>query len=350
MILSQTGPAKYNRAVVLCGDENVVDYARFVFWQVAKNDPDRAYDLVFCTPVEGLDARHPRLPEIRVCEIDTASLQDMPTRPAIPIANHIKVALPEIFRNDYEQIIYLDTDVYLRHGKLTDLFSLADRDRPVAAILDGIQWHEKLYEFARQSWATLGIDNIRYFNAGVQLFNVEAYCSANIKDRVVEYAADNFQHFNFTDQDALNGVLRGNWHPLPLEWNWQASETQFRLIRKFDPHLLHFVGTSKPYITVKTPYTRRYRNTYVRFSEDILEKPFVPINRPENNVLAIRNQSPVQRILKGLDLVNPFSYTGLYRYTEVLRTRKSIEKIRAAIRNRTALWPPEARDRGDPDA
>ncbi len=350
MLISETGQKKHNRAVILTGDENVVDYARFVFWQIAKNEPDRDYDLVFCTPVKGLEAGHPHLPEIRTCEISTTKLEAIPTRPSIPIACHIKVALPEIFRNDYEQIIYLDTDVYLRHGKLSDLFTLASTDKPVSAILDGIQWRDVLYESVRKSWTAMGIQNTRYFNAGVLVYNVEAYCQADIMAGVITYASENRHLFSFTDQDASNGYLRGDWHPLPPEWNWQGSETPFRLIPEFNPHLLHFVGTTKPYLTKTTRFTKQYRNTYVDFFEHVLEKAFVPIDRPANAPQGARKKRmSLQSVVTLINKINPLAYTPLYNYVDVRFMRSNIRKIQAGVQNRTALWPPDARNSGEPE-
>ncbi len=350
MLISQTGPARHNRAVILNGDENVVDYARFVFWQIAKNEPERDYDLVFCTPVKGLDARHPHLPEIRNCEVSTKGLEDIPTRPTIPLACHIKVALPEIFRADYKQIVYLDTDVYLRHGKISQLFDLASPDKPVSAVLDGIQWRDRVYEAARRSWTALGIVDTKYFNAGMLVYNVEAYCKADIKSGVVGFAADNGHLFAFTDQDASNGHLKGDWHPLPLEWNWQSSASAFHLIRKYNPKLLHFVGTTKPYISEAPRFSRRFRKSYAAFFNQILQKPFAPIVQPSNTPgKAPKARFTLQKLLVLINKVNPFAYTFLGGMRETITMRRNIDEISRAIRNGTKLWPPDARKRQEPD-
>ncbi len=344
MIINQSGPAKHTRAVILNGDENVADFARFIFHQIAANEPERDYDLVFCTPVPGLDPRHENLPEIRVCTIDTAFLDIMPTNRNIPPANHIKIALPELFRQDYEQILYLDTDIFIRHGKMSELMDLAPRGVAVSAVLDGLQWQDRLAKQQLDAWEVLEIGACKYFNAGIQVFDTAAYCEQNILENVLEYTKQNHQHFYFTDQDAFNGYLKGNWAPLPLEWNWQASRLSMQLVREFDPHILHFVGQTKPYLANPLSFTRSYGRYYEEFFEQILQKPLK--RKPRTKARDARHRPD---LLRRINRFNPFFYTPIRNLLALPRHRARLRRVSRAIKNGTALWPPEALQRGEKD-
>lgn len=350
MLTKQSGPKKYDRAVILCGDQNVVDFARFIFMQIAANEPERDYDLVFCTPDKGVDARHPRLPEIRVCEVNTDSLSDIPTNVRIPVASSIKISLPVLFQQEYKQIIYLDTDVFLRKGRMSDLFAAAHPGRAVSAVLDGLQWQENVGNVWRQSWRAMGIENRKYLNAGVLVFDVASYCQQDIFNHIIEYSSNNKQHFLLHDQDAINGYLNGDWAPLSLKWNWQTNEPASRLIKEFNPNILHFIGASKPYLSVATNGTRKYLAEYAAFYEQVLEKPLIRKTFPKlEKEEIIQNRIRVSSLIRAINRINLFYHTGLRGLGNTIAMRRHLRKIERAIADGNKIWPPSAMRAGEKD-
>ena len=85
----------------------------------------------------------------------------------------ILLGLPEIFAKDYEQIAYLDTDVFLKSGKVSDLLKAADPDFAVSGVVDCTQWHGAPRARQNEYWRAMGLIDLPYLNTGVLVLNVK---------------------------------------------------------------------------------------------------------------------------------------------------------------------------------
>jgi lipopolysaccharide biosynthesis glycosyltransferase len=190
-----------------------------------------------------------------------------------------RLLLPELL-SDFDTALYLDSDVILMDS-LDPLLDIDLSGKCVAAVTNPpitLEWMQK-------HSAAIGLtDTDDYFNAGVMLMNLEELRAGNWMDRVLEYGIAHGDHRRqleidegsarelyiytmrhperllFTDQDALNAVLREHRLKLHPRWNAQTlfrrSEvrteelTERRVAQAFsNPAIRHFEGPghSKPW-------------------------------------------------------------------------------------------------------
>ena len=190
-------------------------------------------------------------------------------------ASYLPLLIPQIVEGD-RQVLYLDSDLLIE-GNLNELWQLGAEDhRPVHAVRD--------YGFPTVGSALkgdaairLGIDgDAPYFNSGVLLIDLPAWRSAKIADRALDFARDHPDVMRFTDQDALNAVIQGDWAQLDPRWNVlvgsidlmaerlggsDAERAQHKESLTKTPNILHFSGQQKPW---KAGYSRLGRGKYLR--------------------------------------------------------------------------------------
>lgn len=123
-----------------------------------------------------------------------------------------------------QKLLYLDCDILVK-GDIGELWDIDNSDYAISAVADFDYDGRYFY---------------RYFNSGVMLINVIRWREEKITERTIEYAENN--HCKFVDQDALNGVLEGNWLPISARWNRNQyiEGTQ-------DTRIVHFLGVGKPW-------------------------------------------------------------------------------------------------------
>ncbi len=273
MLLSASAPARNRRAVILTTDARGTQLAQFVAWRIAKAEPVRDYDICVCTLGEALPLAHPGLPEIRACAVDPEPFEGVRTGSKWPAETYLKHYLPVLFAQDYDQIVYLDTDVMPLDTPLSRLFAEAVPGRAVSAVLAVSNWRQKLAKQTVAYHNSLGLRGQAYCNAGVLVFDVAACISSDLWGRMIAESGNRPQRFRLYDQSLLNSVLQGDWAPLSLRWNWQMYAMPARLAGRARPHLLHFLGNSKPYIENPANLSRPYRKDYEDFFLQVLGQP-----------------------------------------------------------------------------
>lgn len=178
--------------------------------------------------------------------------------PAVYYRLHIAEALPE-----YSSAVYVDADtLFLRDP--AELLTLDLGPYPLAAVQDvcvptlgtpGCLPGLPLAEAERA---------LPYFNSGLLVIDLDRWRRREIGPAALRFATTSAQHVRFWDQDALNHVVRGQWHRLDRRWNvfplediWQAEEFPYygeehvprsRLGRlASEAYLIHFVTRHKPW-------------------------------------------------------------------------------------------------------
>jgi len=187
-ILKQNKPARHKRAVVFCADANVVRFAQFIANQIMQAEPERDFDICVTTFDENLVMLEKCDPEIRICQVDEAPFSALKTDKRITSTAYILLALPEIFAQEYEKIVYLDTDVFLRKGKISELFAAGSTDHAVLGSMDSIQWHKTPSDKQIGIWEALGISDQAYLNTGVLVLDVEKCNAENFYHGSMEVA------------------------------------------------------------------------------------------------------------------------------------------------------------------
>ncbi|HVZ13875.1 MAG TPA: glycosyltransferase [Bauldia sp.] len=229
-------------AVVLCTDATLFPVAMFVAQRLAalkaRDDTDI---IVFASSADNVaSVVNAGLPfEVRLAE-RPAGLAPGLMREATFLRFFALETLTERRR-----VLYLDTDVYPENAALFALFDLAMSGRALAAVRDLVIAHAP---DASERSATVGGDSRLYFNAGVLLIDIVAYRRQELYAKVVRFLGRQRTAPRFFDQSALNAILRGDWVELSPSFNMMVALWRSALRRVFDPVVVHFAGTLKPWM------------------------------------------------------------------------------------------------------
>lgn len=174
--------------------------------------------------------------EIALYEINTANLERLRVD-NYPMATYYRLLAPELLPPEVGKILYLDCDIIVR-GPITDLWNVDIANKALVAVSN---YHDE----ARQ---TLGFPaNLKYFNAGVLLINLEYWRANNVMQRAISFVRNNPEKAKYPDQDALNTILIDQWVEVPARWNWQQWAPKPSRRSGIDPTVVHYVSSDKPW-------------------------------------------------------------------------------------------------------
>jgi lipopolysaccharide biosynthesis glycosyltransferase len=135
-----------------------------------------------------------------------------------------------------------------------------------------------------------------FFNAGVLLFDMEAWVRRGCRDRCLDYLRQHPESAIDGDQDILNLCVIGEWLPLDYEWNvinpfYRPSydlNLPAAVIERVcaNPKIIHFNGSNKPWYYLdnhprKLDYMRNLAATDWR---DWRPPDYTPVNRVRKQV------------------------------------------------------------------
>ncbi|WP_110813694.1 glycosyltransferase family 8 protein [Pseudoroseicyclus aestuarii] len=239
-------PARHRRAIAFCADANYLPYALFAAAQIAALSPGRDFDICLCSDAE-LSLPPALAPlGLRAVTIDTGGAFDGLRLDRRRTASaYLRLALPQALRADYDRILYLDGDIFVQGGDFGALLGLDIGPHAVAAVRDNQQWRtpRRLPEqFRRMGWKTAP-----YFNSGVMLIDTARWLEADLGTRAVAFGRQHKDRLIGHDQTLLNCLLRGDWAEISPVWNWQYTQRTrlFEAMRM--PHVVHFIGATKPW-------------------------------------------------------------------------------------------------------
>lgn len=188
-------------------------------------------------------------------------LSDFDVRPTtashLPDSTYFRLRLAEALPSEVRRAVYLDVDVLVRR----DLSALWDTDlagKPLGAV-QSVHFPFIATPGAVPDWHILGLDpRAPFFNAGVLAVDVVRWRHEQIADRTLEYLRS--PHCGRgADQQALNAVLGGRWHPLAPIFNQQTPMLHDRAgahlvfsaeeieAARVDPAIVHFQTRPKPW-------------------------------------------------------------------------------------------------------
>jgi len=349
-ILKQNQAASHKKAVVFCADRNVVRFAQFVASQMIKAEPEPDFDIVIVTFDKSLFDLETPTAKVRICQIGEGPFLHLTASKQVPLTAYILMALPKVFSDDYDQIAYLDADVFLNSGKISDIFAAANPDFAISGVQDITQWMPTPFGPKTRYWEKLGIDQKPYLNTGVlvldvQKCNQEGFFEGSLKaaTKLARLKKDHPEIIFLNDQSAINMHLKGNWAPMSLRWNWQTSQEVARIARHNDPFIVHFIAQSKPWLNKPVPYTKQYLWVYNNFFENILQEEMPRPSASTANNLSLAQWMARYLTLHNLSLwlnvINPFYYTPLRGLVPMFQLHRNIAKIERAIAAGLPVWP-----------
>ncbi len=204
---------------------------------------------------------------------------DRPVRDYLTAALYLRFQLPTLLP-DVDRILYLDVDIVVDRG-LEALFDTDLRGHAVAAVPDWamlvgsrtwptfrIPYGGRRLTFDTYALEVLDLDCAAgpvYFNTGVLVIDLAAWRRDDLVARTLALL-DARCGLYFTDQDALNAVLRGAFVALDMRWNAHAACMRPAAPRGWFPTrtgrdwsvigrvwhdeawIVHFAGPNKPWV------------------------------------------------------------------------------------------------------
>lgn len=204
--------------------------------------------------------------KVKFCHVDSSIIEKFPM-PTISGLSHIsratyyRLLIADLLPDFVHKAIYLDCDMII-NGSIEELWNIQ---------LDG-------YAMAASLQIGYGYEALRlgypieygYFNAGMNVINLDYCRENNVSQLLVDYIKDNFDKIKFHDQDALNAVLHDKTLHVMPQWNMTSAVYSYQLNRKGDrilgklvndyenekknaiehlknPIILHYVSKPKPW-------------------------------------------------------------------------------------------------------
>lgn len=176
------------------------------------------------------------------------SIETMPLGEHFTEATYYRLLLPRVLPAEVSRLIYLDSDVIVRHP-IENLWSIHLGKFSTAAVFNP----------RALTWRKMGLRQEKdYFNAGVLLMDLKRWRAEQIHQRALNFAAGYAGALPCADQDALNHVLAGAWKRLDLRWNQQYKFFQHsaRYLHvswlglwraKSSPFIVHYSTNTKPW-------------------------------------------------------------------------------------------------------
>ncbi|MEJ0059758.1 MAG: glycosyltransferase family 8 protein [Terricaulis sp.] len=161
-----------------------------------------------------------------------------------------RLGLEKLAPADCKRVIYIDADTIV----LRDIRELWNTDLGENALGAALDAYVDADHFARL-WS-LPVGASRYFNAGIQLINLERVRAERLFSAALDFIGEHDAKLLFGDQDALNYVFWGKWTRLDPAWNVQRFLNAKELAGEIEeerrvvggPALVHFIGTEKPWM------------------------------------------------------------------------------------------------------
>ena len=167
---------------------------------------------------------------LRICLVNTNIVEKFPmpsdsNLTHISRATYYRLLISEILPQDVEKVIYLDCDIIINKS-IQKLWEIDLNEYALAAVPQ----IGSGYEAERLGYPI----QYGYFNAGVNVINMEYWRHNNIANKLVEYLVTNHNRIKYHDQDVLNAVLYDKTYHLMPMWNMTSLVYSYFLVLRGD--------------------------------------------------------------------------------------------------------------------
>lgn len=203
---------------------------------------------------------------IHFCLVDSSIVEKFPM-PTLDGLSHIsratyyRLLIADILPITVQKAIYLDCDIIVNHS-IEELWNI-NIDNYALAASKQVGYG---YEAERLGYPI----EYGYFNAGVNMLNLDYFRKHNISRQLIDYIRDNYSKIKFHDQDSLNAVLYDQCLHIMPQWNMTSAAYMSQLSKRGDskngeiindyhaekenilkyrkdPIVLHYVSRPKPW-------------------------------------------------------------------------------------------------------
>lgn len=186
----------------------------------------------------------------------------------------LRLFMGEVLPDDVERVLYLDCDTVilqpLRHLWKEDL-----GDAVVGAVME-----PTIYEAVRESIGLSPED--AYYNSGVLLVDLKRWREEGVQQQLLDFWKEKGGKLFASDQDVINGTLKGRIHTLMPRYNfftnyryfsykelvkyaptYEAVPEEELALAKKHPTILHYMGDERPWIAGNLNHYRRAYDIYL---------------------------------------------------------------------------------------
>jgi len=241
--------------VVFASDENYIQHLTVAIKSLLQNNKDLTFNIYIINGGISKEAwmklrKASSVHKVKLIDIliDDSIFKSFVTNHHFTKAMYYRLLIPNFINSS--KVLYLDADIIV-NGNIKELYNTTLDDYYLAAV--------ESPGFKRANELNMK-KNSKYFNSGIMLINNKKWKTSGLSKTVVNYVSNNKKVIRFPDQDALNGVIDGNWKQLPLKYNQQSvifdsafagnyncfSEYEIQEAKQ-NPVIIHYTGSSKPW-------------------------------------------------------------------------------------------------------
>lgn len=164
-------------------------------------------------------------------------------------AVYFRLAIPKLFKNKYEKVIFLDCDLAIETD-LTKMYSIDLKNNVVAGVPDiGIRYFYNKTKKRIKYYKDIGFTPKtikKYVNAGVMIWNLKEFVKhKDYENRLIHFFSQH-EICYLNDQDAINSIFFGKIKILEPRWNLQVLWDNQEQYRNDLVYIYHFAG-NKPW-------------------------------------------------------------------------------------------------------
>jgi len=196
-----------------------------------------------------------------------------------PLNTYIRLLIPYFIPKEVKKIIFIDVDMIMLDD-ISNLWKIDTGDYVIGAVSDTIGPVAKTIGEGIENYEELGLDpDQRYFNAGLQLINIDKWLEQDITQKTFDAINHNKKYAALGDQYGLNIALCGNWYEIDRLWNCFSVNTDPK------PSLIHYFHRKPIYNT----YAYNYKDEFFYYLNKTEWKNFKPIGETSRYIKKISN-------------------------------------------------------------
>ncbi|WGQ11087.1 glycosyltransferase family 8 protein [Pedobacter gandavensis] len=194
-----------------------------------------------------------------------------------PLNTYIRLLIPYFIPKEVNRIIFLDVDMIMLDD-ISNLWKIDIGDKVIGAVNDGPD--VKTIAEGIENYSELGLDpNQKYFNAGMQVINIDKWRALDITQKTFDAINNNKKYAGLGDQYGLNIALIGNWHEIDGKWN------RFSVCTDPQPSLIHYFHRKPIYKT----YAYNYKEEFFYYLNKTKFSDFQPIGETTRYLKKVNN-------------------------------------------------------------
>jgi lipopolysaccharide biosynthesis glycosyltransferase len=171
-----------------------------------------------------------------------------------------KFNLPDLLAGAYDRVLSVDVDAYPESSGVFALFDLDMHGYVIAAVRGWLN-----AAGVGEARTVLRNGGTKYLDSTVLLVDIAGFRAAGMPERLLEVARSRPVPLAHYDQSMLNYVLDGDWLELSPSFNMIMRLWKSPMRQAFDPVIVHFSGTEKPWPGSRFEIDHAARREFERF-------------------------------------------------------------------------------------